>query len=180
MTTVYNLKRETWFNPWFVGGCQVSKIYFYNETGIVLSHSRGWLSKNNNTDPEFLAELPICKATKESFDKKRHFFITGKAKYNPNDKEAHLYLYIPDIPDFKDLGCRKTTESDFAVFETDFYQIGEREFFTTPFRVRSEKTENIQSVEKARAVLKELYISDLHQSQILALINNAEKLAACK
>lgn len=106
------VKRESWFNPYFFNGMQVSKVNVYNENGVIFGFN--WIGSNNITN-DVTFDFETKKAIKLNFGRKDSFYIR-------KDGEITIYIYHK-LVNYKYIGRDKKFETEMGYHVYDNYLI---------------------------------------------------------
>ena len=97
-TNSTTLTTTSCFNPYFLSGRQIDRIFFFKDNKIICSV--GWFGSNNNY-PTMVIPAEIKRKNTVDFSSNKPFFVTIKDGYD----KGKLNLYLPaDIVNLKDNG----------------------------------------------------------------------------
>lgn len=77
------VKKESWYNPYFLNGKEVESVNVYNKNGVLFGFK--WIGSNNTTN-DVAFDFETKKAIKLNFNRKDSFYIQ-------KDGKITIYIY---------------------------------------------------------------------------------------
>ena len=103
------VKKESWYNPYFLNGMEVEKVNIYNENGVIFGFK--WIGSNNITN-DVVFDFETKKAIKLNFNRKDSFYIKKYGKIT-------IYIYH-ELINYKYIGREEKykTEMGYSLYDT--------------------------------------------------------------
>ena len=106
------VKKESWYNPYFLNGKEVEKVNVYNKNGVVFGFK--WIGSNNITN-DVTFDFETKKAIKLNFNRKDSFYIQ-------KDGKITIYIYH-ELINYKYIGREKKYETEMGYSLYDIFSI---------------------------------------------------------
>lgn len=106
------VKKESWYNPYFLNGREVESVNVYNKNGVIFGFK--WIGSNNITN-DVTFDFETKRANKLNFDREDSFYIQ-------KDGKITIYIYH-ELINYKYIGREKKYETEMGYKLYDIFSI---------------------------------------------------------